>query len=449
MSTAYEEGKEYKILFTLMLPILIEQILRSLIGTVNTFMLSRISDQASAAVGVANQIMNLVVIAATVIASGSAIVINQYLGAGKKREAAHITMNSLVITLLIGLFFSTVVIVFSTSMLRAMGLEEALVSIAATYLKIVGASCVIQFVSSAISTYFRCHQQPTVAMVVIVVTNVLNLIGSWSIVSEVLAVGNKVAGIATVRLVSEAIGLLFIIFLMLRQDWELDIRDLFRLRKDYCIKILRLGFMSGVEGICYNGAQIITTSFITGFPSAVLSAKVYVQTVNSYTYVAGQAVGLSAQIMSGHMIGAGERERAHGFIKKVWRLVLGCNVLFSVIFFLCSAQIIGIFTDSREILTIARTLFLIDIFTCIGRSLNHSFNFGLRSAGYIFWPMIVAICSIWTIQCGIGYLAGIGAGLGIVGIWIAQTTDEWIRGLCSCMLWLRRKWMKVEVVDKK
>ena len=94
-------------------------------------------------------------------------------------------------------------------------------------------------------------------------------------------------------------------------------------------------------------------------------------------------------------------------------------------------------------------LVFIDIFTCLGRSLNHSFNLGLRSAGYVFWPMIIAASSIWTFQCGLGYLASIGLHLGIIGIWIAQTVDEWFRGLCAMRLWLGKKWMKMDVVKER
>ena len=73
--------------FKIAVPIFVEQILRSLMGTVNTFMLSRVSDSASAAVGVASQVLNVVIIASFMMSSGTAIIENQLLGAGKNREA--------------------------------------------------------------------------------------------------------------------------------------------------------------------------------------------------------------------------------------------------------------------------------------------------------------------------------------------------------------------------
>ena len=90
---------------------------------------------------------------------------------------------------------------------------------------------------------------------------------------------------------------------------------------------------------------------------------------------------------------------------------------------------------------IAHTLFLIDIITCAGRSMNHSFNLGLYSARYAFWPMVLSIISIWVVQVSIGSLLTISAGLGVIGLWIAQALDEWTRGLAVSYLWLSKKWL--------
>ena len=274
----------------------------------------------------------------------------------------------------------------------------------------------------------------------------VNLSGSFLVIRDLLPV-HGVSGIAAVRLASETLGLLLLIFLFTREKWDLKLRELIQIKGLYLRQITSLGFMSGMEGISFTLAQLVTTSFITALPSAVLSAKVYTQTVNNYTYMAGLAVGQAAQILAGHMIGAGETEKAYHFIRKSWLYVLGCNVIFSGLFFVFSPQIVGIFTSSDEILSIARTLFLIDIFTCVGRSFNHSYNYGLRSAGYVFWPMIIANCSIWLVSVGFGYAMTVTLGFGIVGMWIAQTADEWIRGLCAMVLWMKRKWTKASVVE--
>jgi Na+-driven multidrug efflux pump len=61
-------------------PIFVEQTLRILIGTVDTFMVSHVSDGAVAALGVANQVIILFVVAFNFIGIGTSVVITHHLG---------------------------------------------------------------------------------------------------------------------------------------------------------------------------------------------------------------------------------------------------------------------------------------------------------------------------------------------------------------------------------
>ena len=49
--------------------------------------------------------------------------------------------------------------------------------------------------------------------------------------------------------------------------------------------------------------------------------------------------------------------------------------------------------------------------------------------------------SIWTFDVGLGYLLAIVLEIGVAGIWIAQATDEWIRGLLAAFQWEKKLWM--------
>ena len=64
-------------LLSLAIPILVESVLRSFMGTINISLLGNYSDSAVAAVGVSNQIMNVVIVAFNAITAGTAVLINQ------------------------------------------------------------------------------------------------------------------------------------------------------------------------------------------------------------------------------------------------------------------------------------------------------------------------------------------------------------------------------------
>ena len=130
------------------------------------------------------------------------------------------------------------------------------------------------------------------------------------------------------RAVSEGLGVILQIILLVRAKMGFRLYDVFHPRFARIVRILKLGVMSGMDGISYTLGQVVTTSFLTALGTVALSAKVYVQNVDKYAYVVGLAVGQATQIMSGHLIGAKKYDEAYRLINRNWRYVLVCNVFF-------------------------------------------------------------------------------------------------------------------------
>ena len=87
-------------------PIFVETLLVMMLGAVDTFMLSRYSDNSVAAVGVVNQLMNLVFLLFEVISLGTSILCAQYIGAGKRDKVIQVVGISLLFNFLFGLTIS-------------------------------------------------------------------------------------------------------------------------------------------------------------------------------------------------------------------------------------------------------------------------------------------------------------------------------------------------------
>ncbi len=436
-----DTGYKVKDILRISVPILIEDVLRTLMGTVNTFTLSRVSDSASAAVGVTNQILNVVLLVSVMMSAGVGIIENQAIGAGDKREGSRIMMNSLTLAALFGVVCSSLTVIFSDGLVSFMGLSPELHADGATYLRIVGASCLFQFLGTMLSTHFRCHGSALIPTVIVVISNVINFIGSSMVLNGKLGIAG-VKGIAVMRLVSEILSTVMLLIVFIPQKWGQRAGDLFRIDGKLAGRLLGVGVMSTMERVCFIIAQMLTTRFITGLPLEVLSAKVYVQTISEYPNQFGVSIGRAAQILSGHLIGAGKEDEAYKLIRKSYLLALCFDVPGCLLCRAFADSLVGLFTSSAEILRISKVLLTIDIITGAARSLNHSFSFGLKSAGYVFRPMIINFFSIWLINVGFGYMCTIPWGLGIVGLWIGQSSEEWFRGLMNAFQWEKKYWQK-------
>ena len=79
----------------LLIPIIIEQLLSSLMGTVDTMMVSNVGSAAISAVSLVDSINILVIQALSALAAGGAILCSQYLGSEKRDGAIPVSYTHL------------------------------------------------------------------------------------------------------------------------------------------------------------------------------------------------------------------------------------------------------------------------------------------------------------------------------------------------------------------
>ena len=113
-------------LFSLTWPIFLEAVLFSIIGSMDTLMLSGFADDAVGAVGVAGRIMSLFQVISNIITAGTGILCAQYIGAGKTtQEKQPLILGALLFNGALGVIFSLTVGLGAPWLLQLMGVEEA------------------------------------------------------------------------------------------------------------------------------------------------------------------------------------------------------------------------------------------------------------------------------------------------------------------------------------
>ena len=96
-------------------PIFVEFVLLMLLGSMDILMLGNYSDNAVAAVGIVNQIINMLNLLFQIITAGTGIICAQYIGAKTKREnILKLSGTSLTVNLIIG-FICSIVMYFAST----------------------------------------------------------------------------------------------------------------------------------------------------------------------------------------------------------------------------------------------------------------------------------------------------------------------------------------------
>ncbi|MDR2933446.1 MAG: MATE family efflux transporter [Oscillospiraceae bacterium] len=438
----YDLAQYNKQLFSLTIPLVVEQVLRISMSNVNIFLLGRYSDAAVASVGVANQYVNLGQMLLTLAATGAAVVISQYIGADDRKRANMSAQVTLLISFAMSLIICPLLIFFAQPLLGLAGIGAELLPDAIIFMRIVGGTLFVHGAFSAFSAMCRCFGFPRLPMYGIILMNVLNFTGTFITVQmSKTHVFDVVMTIAWINALSAFAGLALLVFFVVRYVGISFSPALlrpfpFRLVRE----VLNIGLPSGMESVSYNVMQIVTTNMISGLGVVVLSAKAYLSSVTAYTYILGMCFGQANQLIVAQLTAAGKLDEASALVKRNFRINLTMNLCVALVVFILRKPIFGLFTNSAAVIALAGGVLLIDILVECGRALGHCFNLALRSVGDVRFTMSMMLASTWLLCVPLCYLLAVRLDLGLYGIWIAFVADEWLRGGAACFRWCANKW---------
>lgn len=425
-------------------PIFVEQTLRILIGTVDTFMVSHVSDGAVAALGIAHQFVVLALICFNFIGIGASVVISHHVGAGDRVGAEKIVVTSIAVNTWIGLIASVFAFVFAAPLLRLMQLPPDLMQYALPFLTMMGGTLFMEAMNTSIGSALRAHGHTRDAMVVTVIQNVLNIAGNCVLLFGLFGAPRMgVTGVALSSVASRVVASIILwVLLDRRLKLKLRAKDFFDLPVDRLKRILHIGLPAAGEHMSYWVSLMVITSFAARLGSESLATMTYTQNVLRLVILFSLALGLGTEIVIGRLIGAGEFEEAYRQVLKSVRagLMIATGAILLVAAF--AQPLLELFSHDAAVIAGGVWLLCISIAYEPGRVFNIVIINALRATGDARFPVQIAACSQWLLSVPLCWLLGIKLGWGLTGIWIAMMTEEWIRGLLMYRRWERRDWLK-------
>jgi putative MATE family efflux protein len=425
-------------------PIFVEQTLRILIGTVDTFMVSHVSDGAVAALGVANQFIVLALICFNFIGIGASVVITHHVGANDRAGAEKIVTTAIAVNTWIGLFTSLIACMAAAPLLRLMQLPEHLMIYARPFLTFMGGTLFMEAMNTSIGAALRAHGHTRDAMVVTVIQNVLNIAASSVLLFGLFGAPKMgVVGVALASVFSRVVASIILwILLDRRLHVMLRARDFASFHLDRIKRILHIGLPAAGENLSYWTSLMVITSFAARLGGESLATMTYTQNVQRLVILFSISLGLGTEILIGRLIGAGAFEEAYREVMRSLRtgLVLAASGMLVVA--IAAPHLIGVFSHDPVIITAGVLLLRLSVLYEPGRVFNLVIINSLRATGDARFPVQIAIFSQWLFSVPLCWLLGLKLHWGLPGIWVAMMIEEWFRGLLMARRWKQRRWLK-------
>ncbi|QWB96167.1 MATE family efflux transporter [Mycoplasmatota bacterium] len=439
-------AKLEKNLFKISWPIFLELLFFTLLGTIDTIMLSNYSDTAVGSVGVSNRILFLFAIVINVLALGIGVVVAQYLGAGDTKKAKDATVTGIFGNVIIGFVITVLVVYFGKEVIILLGTNAVFIDDAVTYIKIVGFSLIFVSMRISLSTAFRSFSHPRVVMYIMGVGNLVNII-----INAVLIYG--LFGAPSLGVKGAAIGTLvarivMVVLLVIYTYKILHIKlHVVRLYREHLKKILYVGLPAAAENITYNIAQIVILYFINQMRPEAVIAQSYITLILSFVFIFSFAFASGNSIIVGYHIGEKQLDDGYKQTLKAVKASFITIIIVTMLLNIFAYPIISIFTNDQVIVEMVRKVIYISIFIEIGRSLNLIYISALRSAGDTIFPVIMAVASMFGVSVLFTYVLGIRLEWGIIGVFVASAFDELIRGGAMAYRWYKRRWMDIRLIE--
>ena len=429
-------------------PILVENALRTSLMSVDTFMLSRFSRDAVAAMSLVNQFAFFIQLLYTMVSIGASILITQNLGAGKRREAGLVGIGSLTLIGVFSLFLSGIVAVIAGPVLSLYRLDPDVARYARQFLTLYGGLSFFMAFNTAQASILRAWGHPRDPMIVNIIALVLTVCGNALCLFGPF--GFPVLGVAASTVASQVVAcVLYALIFWRKKEIELPWGEIRRIPRSVYKAVLAVGVPTAGEFLTYNLSQIVILSMIAGMGTRALATYGILIAVLRYVFMPGISIGSAGQIKVGYYVGAGRQAEAEGRVYRYFAAGFLISLVFIIAIKLFESPIVGLFTQDREIIDLAATILFISLVHEPGRNFNTIINPALKGAGDVRFTVVLAIASMAIIATFGAWLAGVRLGLGLVGVWGAMCLDEWVRGIIMTLRWRSGVWKHKILVEHR
>jgi putative MATE family efflux protein len=431
-------------LWLLAWPIFIELLLQLLLGAVDTLMVSRVSDDAVAVVGLANQLFQALTTLFMTVASGAGILIAQKLGAKRNEDARTVAVMAVTVSAFIGFVLSIVLYTEARPLAKLFQLEERLLPLAETYISIVGGGMVLTALTAALSTVIRNTGNTKGPMITAIGMNVIHIVFNYGFIYGALGFPQLgLTGVAISTLVSRLLATLLLLFMFLTVfERRIEWRDLRLFNRKLFGEVLKIGWPLGVNMSSWVLTQLTIYTFLAMMGAKELAARTYMNTLESICFMLGYSIALAVQIQIAHLYGAGNMKEAYRSGYRGTWIGLGLVAFNCGILVLIGKSFLGLFTSDPEIIKLGLSCLVLTIILQPGRMLNMGMGNSLNAIGDTRYNMVVSLISMWGVAAGLSYVLGIHMGWGLAGIYVAMICDEYLRGILVVIRWRQKKYLR-------
>lgn len=424
-------GSLWRAMLMIAVPVMINSFLQTLYNLTDTYWLGQIGTEPLAAINLVTPLQNMIVTFGSGFTVAGAVLISQFVGAGKPERARKMTNQILTASMLFCMVCVAVLELFTPYLVTWLGAEGAVWKNAVIYTRITAIDMPFLFLINLYQAVRQAQGDTMSPMLLNLAGISLNLVLD-PLLMVVWHMGAAGAALATV--IAKALPALVAIYLLCRQREAMRL-DLTMMKPEKAMiqEVVRIGLPTALGSSAFQLGFLLMSTTALSYGVDSMAAFGIANKANTLNSLPGNGIGAAVATIVGQNMGAGQVRRAQ---KGYWIGTISIAVWLMATGFVFSRPpvanaYVGIFTNDPSVLAMGTSFFTL-MTTWTWNNGVYDTTAGLfRGSGHTEITMISDTARIWVFRFATLFVCSRWLHMGVESVWYSVV---WSNGLSMLLL---------------
>ncbi len=316
----------YKSALAIAIPIMLQQLIQSMVSLIDNFMVSGLGDISMSGVNVAGQFLFVFMVYTNTICMAGGIFMTQFFGAKDKEGMRQAFRFKLVMALLAMIPYFLVCVVFPRQVLSLLLIgntqADLILAEGVKYMRIMFWVGIPQSVSACVASSLRDLGRVKIPLLTTIVATFTNTCFNWLLIYGNLGCPRlEVRGAAIATVIARSVELLMfvVVYIKIKPDFAIKVSECLKVNWSLFKEILKKGSLVLVCEMVWVLSETVTTAVYNGRGGAdVVSGMASSFAIANLFFVAFGGIYSATGVVLGKTLGEGNLEKAR--MQKTWLL---------------------------------------------------------------------------------------------------------------------------------
>lgn len=440
-----ERREFYRKITRLMIPIVVQNLLSTLVNSADVVMLNYVGQSSISAVSLASQYSSILFMAYYGLGTGATMLCAQYFGKGDMRAIQIVEGIAFRFSIVISIVFAGMAFVFPEFMMRLFTEDAELLALGASYLRCISAAYLCWGVTEVYLAVLRSVGRVVVSTAMNVLAFSLNIVLNAVFIFGLFGAPRLGAtGVAIATSLSRFVELAacFVVS-YLSKDIKLDLRYIFVRNKPLFSDFVRLSLPAMGNDLIWGTAFSMYSVILGHLSSDAVAANSFITVVRSFGTILCFGLASAGGILLGNRIGENRIEQARRDAGRLMWLTVLTGAIGGLIILAVRPFVMQYADLTEQAKYYLGYMLLINTYYVMGAAVNTMLIAGaFRAGGDSRFGFICDSLTMWCYAVPLGFFAAFVLRLPVLWVYFLLCTDEFVKWPWVLRHYFSGKWLK-------